>query len=88
MSTSGCVYEDFVLLFFLHSHREASILTGELPEESDQFSFFRAARLANLKGSAGLTVPKDFLTLVDHTSSVTFSPLTLSFFYSAVIKSS
>ncbi len=29
VSTSGHVYEDFVR-FFLHVHREASILTGEL----------------------------------------------------------
>ena len=29
--TSGRVYDDFVRLFFFHSHRKASILTGELP---------------------------------------------------------
>jgi len=45
-------------MFFLHEHREASILTGELPEESDQFRFFRVSRLANLKGSVGLILPK------------------------------
>jgi hypothetical protein len=37
--TSGRVYEDFTRLLFLHAHREASILDGELPEESDQFRF-------------------------------------------------
>jgi hypothetical protein len=37
--TSGRVYEDFALLLFLHVHREASILAGELPEESEQFRF-------------------------------------------------
>jgi hypothetical protein len=37
--TSGHVYDDFIRLFFLHAHREASILAGELPEESDQFRF-------------------------------------------------
>jgi hypothetical protein len=26
-------------MLFFHTHREASILTGELPEESDQFRF-------------------------------------------------
>jgi len=39
VSTSGRVYEDFARLLFLHAHREASILVGELPEESDQFRF-------------------------------------------------
>jgi hypothetical protein len=31
VSTSGHVYEDFTRLLFLHAHREAIILTGELP---------------------------------------------------------
>jgi hypothetical protein len=39
VNTSGHIYEDFTRLFFLHVHRESSILTGELPEESDQFRF-------------------------------------------------
>ncbi len=30
--TSGRFYEDFARLLFLHVHREASILAGELPE--------------------------------------------------------
>jgi hypothetical protein len=34
--------------------REASVLAGELPEESDQFRFLRAARLVNLKGPVEL----------------------------------
>jgi hypothetical protein len=58
VSTSGRVYEDFARLFFLHAHREASILAGELPEESEQFRFLRASRLANLKGSVGLILAK------------------------------
>ena len=40
VSTSGHVYDVFVLLLFLHSHSEVSILAGELPEESDQFRFW------------------------------------------------
>ena len=48
VSTSGRVYEDFTRLIFLHTHREDSILAGELPEESEQFRFLRASRLANL----------------------------------------
>jgi hypothetical protein len=58
VSTSGRVYEAFTRLFFLHVHREASILAGELPEESEQFRFLRASRLANLKDSVGLILSK------------------------------
>ena len=59
VSTSVHVYHDFVRLFFLHAHRnKASILAGELPEESEQFRFLRAARLVNLKGSVGLILAK------------------------------
>jgi hypothetical protein len=50
VNTSAHVYEDFGRLFFLHVYLEGSILTGELPEESEQFRFFRGSRLANLKG--------------------------------------
>jgi hypothetical protein len=58
VSTSGRVYDDFTRLIFLHVHREASILAGELPEESEQLRLFRAARLVNLKGSVGLILTK------------------------------
>ena len=49
VNSSGHVYDDFVRLLVLDAHREASILAGELPEESDQFRFLRAASLTNLK---------------------------------------
>ncbi len=58
VSTSGRVYEDFARLLFLHARREASILAGELPEESEQFRFLRASRLSNLKDSVGLILTK------------------------------
>ncbi len=58
VSTSGRVYEDFARLLFLHTHREASILAGELSEESEQFRLLRASRLANLKDSVGLILAK------------------------------
>ena len=58
VNTSGSVYEDFVRMLFLHAHRVASIFAGELPEESEQFRFLRASRLANLKGSVGLILAK------------------------------
>ncbi len=64
-------------------HREDSILVGELPEESDQFRFLRASRLANLKGSVGLILPKTsgmwvtrpFITLTRFFNSRRVSPL-------------
>jgi hypothetical protein len=48
---SDRIYDDFSRLLFLHAHREASVLTNELPEESGQFRFLRAACLVNIKGS-------------------------------------
>ena len=32
----GIVYDDFARFLFLHGHREASALAGELPEASDR----------------------------------------------------
>ncbi len=57
-STFGRIIEEFLRLMFLHANREASALAGELPEESAQFRFIRAACLANLKGSIGLMLAK------------------------------
>ncbi len=37
VDTSDRVYDDFSRLLFLHAHREASALTNEIPEESEQF---------------------------------------------------
>jgi hypothetical protein len=48
VNTSGHVYEDFTRLLFLHVYREPSILTGDLPEESEQFGFLRASPLTRL----------------------------------------
>ena len=39
-------------------HREDSSLSGELPEESEQFSFLRTVCLDNLQGSVGLVLVK------------------------------
>ena len=58
VSTSGHVYDDFVRLLFLYVHCEGSILAGELPEESEQCRFLRAARLVHLKDSVGLILDK------------------------------
>ncbi len=46
-STSGRINEECLLLLFLLAHWDASVLAGELPEESAQFRFIRAACLAN-----------------------------------------
>ena len=46
--TSGHSYDDFVRLIFLHAHRETSVLTNELLEESDQFHVLRVTCFANL----------------------------------------
>ncbi len=56
--TTGRVYDDFSRLLFLNAHREASALTNEIPEESGQFRFLRAAHYANIKGSVGLILAK------------------------------
>jgi hypothetical protein len=45
VDTSGCIYDDFSCLLFFHDHREVSVLTNELPEESDQFRFLRVVLL-------------------------------------------
>jgi hypothetical protein len=58
VDTTGRIYEDFSRLLFLHAHREASALTNEIPDESEQFRFLRAACLANIKGSVGLILVK------------------------------
>ena len=51
-------YEDFSRLLFYHTHREASALANEIPEESGLFRFLRTTCLTNLKGSVDLTWPK------------------------------
>jgi hypothetical protein len=58
VDTSGRIYEDFSRLLFLYAHRETSALANEIPEESEQFRFLRAACFANIKGSVGLILAK------------------------------
>ena len=54
VDTSDRLYDVFIRLFFLYTHREASALASELPEESDQFRFLRVSCLDNAKGFVGL----------------------------------
>jgi hypothetical protein len=58
VDTTGRLYNDFSRLLFLHTHREASALPMEVPEESDQFRFLRAACYVNIEGSVGLILAK------------------------------
>ncbi len=48
VDTTGRFYDDFSRLLFLHVHREASVLTNEIPEESDQFRFPRVSCYTNI----------------------------------------
>ncbi len=58
VDTSGHIYDDFLRLLFLDTHREASALANDIPEESGHFRFLRAACLANIEGSVGLILAK------------------------------
>jgi hypothetical protein len=73
VDTTCRLYDDFSHLLFLHTHREAADLVNEIPEESDQFRFLRAAYYANIKGSVGY---------LSETSSSTFNSFPC--FYSSV----
>ena len=68
MDTSDRLYDDdFIRLFFLHTHRETSVLTNELTEESDQFRFLRTPCFANLKGTVGLIMSKSSMSNTQNT---------------------
>jgi hypothetical protein len=58
VDTTGRMYDEFIRLLFLHTHREASVLTSKLSEELDQFLFLHSSCFANLKGVVGLILSK------------------------------
>ena len=58
VDTTGRMYDEFIRLLFLHTHRETSPLANELPQESDQFRFLHALCFTNLKGVVGLIMTK------------------------------
>ncbi len=62
VDTTGRLYDDFSRLLFLHTHREDSTLTNEIPEESDKFRFLCAVCYPNIKGPLPLLVPSLFFT--------------------------
>ena len=41
VDTSDRIYDDFLRLLFLHTHRETSALDNDIPEESGHFRFRR-----------------------------------------------
>ena len=58
MDTTGHLYDDFIRVLFLDTHREVSTFTNEFPEESDQFHFLRVSCFTNLKRVVGLIMAK------------------------------
>jgi hypothetical protein len=56
-------------LMFLHAHREASVLTSEIPEESGQFRFLRPTSLDST------SLPNIKISIPLHSSSRSFIPL-------------
>ena len=78
VDTTGRLYDDFIRLLFLHGHREVSVWTTEIPEETDQFRFLRSVCFANLKGVVGLIMTKTSVVRISiplDLSSGTFIPL-------------
>ena len=79
MDTSDRLYDDFIFLIFLSTHRETSTLENELPEESGQFRFFRAPCLPNLEGSVGLILKNLIINPFDNqTVSLKFPKLIIT----------
>ncbi len=77
VDTSGRLYDDFSRLFFLYVHREASALSNQIPEESEQFRFLRSACYTNIKGSVGLILAVGLILGVDFKASVMRIPIPL-----------
>ena len=78
VDTSVGIYDDFNRLLFLYVHLEASSLTNELPEESDQIRFLHDTCFVNLKGSVGLILTKTSVMRISiplDLSSRSFIPL-------------
>jgi hypothetical protein len=48
VDTSDCIYDDFLRLLFLYSHRETSTFGNDIPQESGHFRFLHSPCLANI----------------------------------------
>ncbi len=74
VSTSARLYDDFIILHFLHDRCGDVTLPREIPEESDHFRFLRADCWAHLNGSVGLisetTKPSVITTLSPNPSNI------------------
>ena len=75
VDTTGRIYEDFSRLLLLHTHREVSALSNEIPEESEQFRFLRASSFPNIKGSVGLILAKASDIRISIPLDLSFRPL-------------
>ncbi len=53
--SSWLIYDDFSHHLFLHDHREESVLSNGISEESGQFRFLHTTWLVNLKGCVWLS---------------------------------
>ncbi len=74
VDTTGRLHDDFSRLLFLNTHRESSVLTNEIPEESGQFRFLRAAFYANIKGSVGLILANSSVMRISIPLDLSFRP--------------
>ena len=77
VDTTGRLYDESIRLLFVQVHRETSVLTNELTEESDQFRFLRASCFGNLKGDVGLIMTTSAIrvTIPLDLSSLSFIPI-------------
>jgi hypothetical protein len=76
VDTTDRLYDDFIRLLFLHTHREASALANELPEESDQFRYLRSVCFTHLNGVVGLIMVSTMrISIPLDPSSRSFIPL-------------
>ena len=83
VDTTVRLYESFIRLLFLHAHREASALTNELPEESDQFRFLRAFLFRSIEGCCRF----DNGEIIDYSDFNTLGPFLSSFHSTSVFYS-
>ena len=60
INTRKRLYDEFIRLLFLHTHREVSTLTNEFPggRGIGQFRFLRSSCFTNFKGAVGLMMSK------------------------------
>ncbi len=75
VDTTGHIYDDFSRLLFLYPNREVSVLTNEIPEESDQFRFLRDVSLIILRVQWLILTKDSVISIPIDLSSRSFTPL-------------